>query len=109
MQRTLNNQLFKDTMNRKPKRLSFDTTNSHSNIYDWLQTILTDSMILIPCSSCSEFALSNWPATGFTRNGVKQWLEGKNIKNLMILSMVLVHLKHIISVHHKFELKYRAI
>ena len=77
MQRTLN-QLFKDAVNRKPKRLAFDTTYSHSNIYDWLQTILTDWTIIIPGSSCSEFALSNWPANGFTRNGVKQWLEEKN-------------------------------
>ena len=49
-------------------------TVRHCNIYDWLQTILTDLTIIIPGSSCSEFALSNWPATGFTRNGVKQWL-----------------------------------
>ena len=77
MQRALD-QLFKDAVNRKPKRLSFDTTYSHGNIYDWLQTILTDWTIIIPGSSCSEFALSNWPANGFTRNGVKQWLEEKN-------------------------------
>ena len=77
MQRALD-QLFKDAVNRKPKRLSFDTTYSHGNIYDWLKTILTDWTIIIPGSSCSEFALSNWPATGFTRNGVKQWLEEKN-------------------------------
>jgi hypothetical protein len=77
MQRALD-QLFKDAVNRKPKRLSFDTTYSHSNIYDWLQTILIDWTIIIPGSSCSEFALSNWPANGFTRNGVKQLLEEKN-------------------------------
>ena len=65
-------------MNRKPKRLSFDTTYSHGNIYDWLKTILTDWTIIIPSNSCSEFALSNWPATGLTRNGVKQWLDDKN-------------------------------
>ena len=66
-------------MNRKPKRLSFDTTYSHgNNIYDWLKTILTDWTIIIPSNSCSEFALSNWPATGLTRNGVKQWLEEKH-------------------------------
>ena len=59
MQRALD-QLFKDAVNRKPKRLAFDTTYSHSNIYDWLQTILTDWTIIIPGSSCSEFALSNW-------------------------------------------------
>ncbi len=35
-------QLFKDAVNRKPIRLFFDTTNSRDNIYDWLQTILTD-------------------------------------------------------------------
>jgi hypothetical protein len=74
--RTLN-QLLKDAIERKPRRLSFDTTYSHGNIYDWLKTILTDWMIIIPGSSCSGFALSNWPATGFTRNGVKRWLEEK--------------------------------
>jgi hypothetical protein len=65
-------------VNRKPKRLSFDTTYSHGNIYDWLKTILTDWTIIIPGSSCSEFAFINWSATEFTRNGVKQWLEEKN-------------------------------
>ena len=77
MQRDLD-QLFKDAVNRKHKRLSFDTTYSHGNIYDWLKTILTDWTIIIPSNSCSEFALSNWPATVLTRNGVKQWLEDKN-------------------------------
>ena len=56
MQRALD-QFFKDAVNRKPKRLSFDTTYSHTNIYDWLQTILTDWTIIIPGSSCSEFAI----------------------------------------------------
>ena len=50
MQRALD-QLFKDAVNRKPKRLSFDTTYSHSNIYDWLQTILTDWTIIVPVRS----------------------------------------------------------
>ncbi len=72
-------QLFKDAVkNRKPKRLSFDTRYSHNNIYDKLKSILPIWTIIIPGSSCSEFALSNWPATGFTPKGVKQWLlEGK--------------------------------
>jgi hypothetical protein len=73
MQRALD-QLFKDAVNRKPKRLFL----IHGNIYDWLKSILTDWTIIISSNSCSEFALSNWPATGFTRNGVKQWLEEKN-------------------------------
>ena len=77
MQRALD-KLLKDAVNRKPKRLSFDTTYTHGNIYDWLKTILTDWTIIIPSNSCSELALSNWPATGLTRNGVKQWLEDKN-------------------------------
>jgi hypothetical protein len=77
MQRTLN-QLLKDAMERKPRRLSFDTTYSHDNIYDWLQKILTDWTIIIPGASCSTFALSDWPAIGITRNVVKQWLEEKN-------------------------------
>jgi hypothetical protein len=77
MQRALD-QLFKDAVNRKPKRLSFDTTYSHGNVYDWLKTILTDWTIIIPSNFSSEFALSNWPATGLNRKGVKQWLEDKN-------------------------------
>ena len=77
MQRALDH-LFKDAVNRKPKRLSFDTRYSHGNIYDKLKSILPNWTIIIPGSSCSEFALSNWPANGFTRNGVKQWLEEKN-------------------------------
>ena len=47
MQRTLN-QLLKDAVERKPRRLSFDTTYSHDNIYDWLKTILNDWTIIIP-------------------------------------------------------------
>ncbi len=58
MKRTLN-QLLKDAVERKPRRLSFDTTYSHDNIYDWLQTILTDWTIIIPGASCSTFALSD--------------------------------------------------
>ncbi len=53
-------------MERKPRRLSFDTTYSHDNIYDWLQTIFNDWTIKIPGASCSTFALSDWPATGIT-------------------------------------------
>ena len=58
MKRTLN-QLWKDAVERKPRRLSFDTTYSHDNIYDWLQTILNDWTIITPGASCSTFALSN--------------------------------------------------
>ncbi len=47
MQRTLN-QLLKDAVERKPRRLSFDTKYSHDNIYDWLKTILSDWTIIIP-------------------------------------------------------------
>ena len=55
-------------------------TYTHYNIQDWLKTtILTDwTIIIILDNSCSEYALSNCPATRFTRNGVKQWLEEKN-------------------------------
>ena len=49
----------------------------NNNFYDWLKTVLTDWTIINPGNSCSEYALSNWPAVGFTRNGVKQWLEEK--------------------------------
>ncbi len=60
------------------RKLSFDTTYSHDNIYDWLQKILTDWTIIIPGASCLTFALSDWPAIGITRNVVKEWLEEKN-------------------------------
>ncbi len=53
MQRTLN-QLLKDAVvERKSRGLSLDTTYSHDNIYDWLQTILSDWTIIIPGASCS--------------------------------------------------------
>ena len=77
MQKVLN-QLLKDAFLRKPKRLSFDTTFSHNNIYDWLKAILIDWTIVIPETSCSSFALSSWPAAGMARNVVKEWLEEKN-------------------------------
>ena len=80
MQRTLN-QLLKDAVERKPRRLSFDATYSHDNIYDWLQTITDWTIIIIPGASCSTFALSNWPAIEISRNGVKQLLEEKNCHN----------------------------
>ena len=57
MQRTLN-QLLEDAKERKPRRLSIDTTYSHDNIYDWFQTIFNDWTIKIPGASCSTFALS---------------------------------------------------
>ncbi len=93
MQRTLN-QLLKDAVERKPRRLSFDTTYSHGNIYDWLQTILSDWTIIIPGASCSTFALSDWPASN--RNYAKCCKTVSGLKkritiNLMILSMVLVN------------------
>ena len=70
---------MKDAVERRPGKLSFNTTYSHDNIYDWLQTILTDWTIILPGgASCSTFALSNWAAIKITRNGVKQWLEEKN-------------------------------
>ena len=77
MKRNLN-QILKDAVEWKPRRLSFDTTYSHDNIYDCLQTILSDRNIIIPGASCSTIALSDWPAIGITRNGVKKWLEEKN-------------------------------
>jgi hypothetical protein len=91
MQRTLN-QFLKEAIERKPRRLSFDTTYSHDNIYDWLQTIFNDWTIKIPGASCSTFALSDWPAIGITRNSVKKSGLRKRITiNLMILSMELVN------------------
>jgi hypothetical protein len=76
MQRALD-QLFKDAVNRKTFFLIRHTVIV-IYIIGCLKTIFTDWTIIIPSNSCSEFALSNWPATGFTRNGVKQWLEDKN-------------------------------
>ena len=53
MQGTLN-QLLKDAVERKPIRLSSDTT---TYIYDWLQTILIGWTIIIPDASCSTFPI----------------------------------------------------
>ena len=89
-------------LERKPKRLSFNTTYSHTNIKDWLQSILPEWNIIIPdaakqtSSSLTESntmvlriapvseglcALSEWPASGDCRNGVKQWLEDQHLKD----------------------------
>jgi len=66
-----------DALARKPCRLSFETTYDHKNMFYWLKTFLPDWTIVIPDSSCSAFALSDWP-TGITRNCVKEWLQEMN-------------------------------
>ena len=71
--------VLKDASERKPTRLSFETTYDHQNMYDWLKKVLPDWTIVIPNSSCS--ALSDWPIEGIIRNGVKEWLEEKNHPN----------------------------
>ena len=70
------NKVLKDAVDRKPRRLSFETTYDHQNMLDWLKEILPDWTIIIPNNSCS--ALSDWPTEGIIRNGVKEWLEEKN-------------------------------
>jgi len=69
--------ILSDALARKPCRLSFETTYDHKNMFDWLKTFLPDWNIVIPDSSCSAFALSDWP-TGITRNCVKEWLQEMN-------------------------------
>jgi len=69
--------ILSDALARKPCRLSFETTYDHKNMFDWLKTFLPDWTIVIPDSSCSAFALSEWP-TGITRNCVKEWLQEMN-------------------------------
>jgi hypothetical protein len=71
--------VLKDALERKPTRLSFETTYDHQNMSDWLKKILPDWTIIIPNSSCS--ALSDWPTKGIIRNGVKEWLEKENHPN----------------------------
>jgi hypothetical protein len=82
MKRALESQLnldnlLKEALARNHSRLSFDTTYNHKNIFDWFTTFLPDWTIVIPDSSCSAFALSDWP-TGITRNCVKEWLQEMN-------------------------------
>jgi hypothetical protein len=69
--------ILSDALERKPCRLSFETTYDHKNMFDWLKTFLPDWTIVIPDSSCSAFALSDWP-TGITRKCVKEWLQEMN-------------------------------
>ena len=73
------NKVLEDALERKPTRLSFETTYDHQNMLDWLKKILPDWTIIIPNSSCS--ALSDWPTEGIIRNGVKEWLEKENHPN----------------------------
>jgi len=72
-QQNLDN-VLKEALERKPRRLSFDTTYDYKNMFDWLKIILPDWTIVIPDSSCSAFSLSDWPK-GKTRKVVKQWLQ----------------------------------
>ena len=76
--KSLNN-VLKDALARKPRRLSFETTYDHQNMSDWLKKVLPDWTIVIPNSSCS--ALSDWPTEGITRNSVIEWLEKNNYPN----------------------------
>jgi hypothetical protein len=87
-------------LERKRKRLSFNTTYSHKNIKDWLQSILPEWDIITPdaekTSSLSESnatvlklppvsegpcGLSDWPASGDCRDSVKQWLEDQHYED----------------------------
>jgi hypothetical protein len=89
-------------LERKPKRLSFNTTYSHKNTKDWLQSILPEWNIIIPddakqtSSPLTESntmvlqiapvseglcALSEWPASGDCRDGVRQWLEDQHLED----------------------------
>jgi hypothetical protein len=96
MMRALENVLT-SALDRKPKRLSFNTTYSHKNIKDWLQSILPEWDIITPdaeqTSSLTESnatvlklppfsegpcSLSEWPASGDCRDSVKQWLEDQH-------------------------------
>ena len=76
MKRALDN-LLKDALARKPKQLLFDTSYSHKNLHDWLKTFLPEWNIIIPDNEGPEplSVLSEWPANGNCRNGVKQWLQ----------------------------------
>ena len=71
--------LLKDAVSRKHKKLSFETVFSHEIILNWLQEILPAWEIHIPESGVS--ALSEWPKNGKCRNSVKQWLQEQNFGN----------------------------
>ena len=71
--------LLKDAVSRKHKKLSFETVFSHEIILNWLQEILPAWEIHIPESGVS--ALSEWPKNKKSRNSVKQWLQEKNFRN----------------------------
>ena len=73
-------------LERKPKRLSFDSTYNHKNIKDWLQSILPGWNIVFPNVENStelvgQCALSEWPTEGDYRNGVKKYLKHQNYKD----------------------------
>jgi hypothetical protein len=51
--------LLKDAVSRKHKKLSFETVYSHDIIFQWLQLMLPAWEIHIPESGIS--ALSEWP------------------------------------------------
>ena len=79
--------LLEIAIKRKPKRLGFESTYTHDNLYNWLKTILPSWEIIIPKISCSSSiqscaALSDWPATSIIRDEVKHWLEEKNVVNV---------------------------
>ena len=79
--------ILKSAMDRKPQRLSFDSTYNHKNIKDWLQSILPGWNIVFPNveNVSTELegpcALSEWPTEGDCRNGVKKYLEDQNYKD----------------------------
>ena len=68
--------LLKDAVSRKHKKLSFETVFSHEIILNWLQEILPAWIIHIPETGVS--ALSEWPKNGKSR---KQWLQEQNHGN----------------------------
>ena len=74
--------LFKLSLKRKPKRLTYESTYSHDNILDWLKDILPSWEIGIPIWRNEELslALADWPPNNI-RDGVKQWLEEQNVIN----------------------------
>jgi hypothetical protein len=78
--------LLKAALDRKAKRLTYQTTYSHDNLYAWLKGILPTWEIFIPehekGSTRQSFpALSDWPTINI-RDTVTHWVEEHNAENI---------------------------
>ncbi len=79
--------LLEKALARKAKRLTYQTTYSHDNLYAWLKEILPSWEIFIPEHEKSSTtgqsfpALSDWPAINI-RETVYHWIEEQHLDNI---------------------------